>query len=92
MKKLLSMTLVLLLVLSCFSALAAAIPDELPTGTLTAAARLYKKASTKNGTVATLKKGVEVEIIGEPTRFYRVAADNKAGYLLLKYRRTRSGE
>lgn len=92
MKKLLSVTLALLLVLSCFSALAAAIPDELPTGTLTAAARLYKKASTKNGTVATLKKGAEVEIIGETTSFYRVVSENKAGYLLKKYLKTGSGE
>lgn len=92
MKKLLSVTLALLLVLCCFSAFAAAIPDELPTGTLTAAAKLYKKASTKNGTVATLKKGAEVEIIGETTSFYRVVSENKAGYLLKKYLKTGSGE
>ncbi len=77
--------LALILALSSLSALASTIPDELPVGILSASARLYKKASTKDGTVTTLKADTEIEIIGETKSYYRVVAGNKAGYILKKY-------
>lgn len=85
MKRFCSLLLAIIISLSCVAAFAAEIPDELPVGVLSASAKLYKKASTKDGTVTTLKANTEVEIIGETKSFYRVVADNRAGYILKKY-------
>ena len=85
MKRFCSLLLALIIVLSCVSALAARIPDELPVGKLNSAARLYKENSTKNGTVATLKSDAEVKIIGETKSFYWVVSGNMAGYILKDY-------
>jgi len=86
MKRLLALLLAALVSLSCMMAIAAVgIPDELPVGYVSASTKLYKKASSNNGSVTTLKEKTKVEIIGESSSYYRVVVENRAGYVLKKY-------
>lgn len=85
MKKVTTLLLALLLAVGCLSAVAADIPSELPTGTLTEDARAYKSNSTKSGTAVKLKKGAEVTIVGQTDSFYWVISGNDAGHVLKKY-------
>lgn len=64
MKKLSLFVSGLLSLLICFSSIAATIPDELPLGTLNTKSTLYKNTTDKSS-IGSLKKGKEVEIIGE---------------------------